>query len=96
MYVFFIQDTYNLFPRLYSAVLDQNLEWADGAAMILSNLTHCRFWIYYIATKLMESDTSIDRLICAFHTVSYNKRGCTLEYLASLFCNLTQLSSVRQ
>lgn len=90
------QDTYNLLPRLYRAVLDQNNIWADGACMILSNLTHCRFWIQYIAAKLMENDTCIDCLISAFHAVNYNKRGCTLEHLASLFCNLTQLSSVRQ
>lgn len=90
------QDAYNLFPRLYKAVLDPNLQWADGACMILSNLTHCRFWICHIATKLMESVTGIDRLVYAFCSVSYNKKGCTLEYLASLFCNLTQLSSMRQ
>lgn len=87
---------FNLTSKAVAKITDENSPLADPWAMVLSNLTRVEHLVGHILTELDKDDKSILSLVKAFSKIDYNKKGCKLNYLGPIFCNLTQTSRGRE
>ncbi|XP_017856034.1 PREDICTED: protein HGH1 homolog isoform X1 [Drosophila arizonae] len=74
-------------------ISDEQAELADAWSMVLSNLTRVESLVPAILDTL---EPTLLQLAKAFAKLDYNKKKCKLHYLASIFCNLTQVSRGRE
>ncbi|XP_055903380.1 protein HGH1 homolog [Eupeodes corollae] len=77
-------------------ITDQNSELSDPWTMVLSNLTRVERLVGQILDELEKDEKTMLNLAKAFSNVDYNKKKAKLNYLAPIFCNLTQISRGRE
>ena len=83
---------------LLAAVLRRDYVFADGACMILSNVTREEAGACMLSDVMLRSTAAEDvvpELVNAFCDLSYNTAKCTLDYMATLLANITQVPAVR-
>lgn len=73
-------------------ILNPECALADAWSMILSNISRPESLVNNVWTICEEK---IDDLVSAFVRTDYNKKNCHLNYLGSIFSNLTQVSHCR-
>jgi len=86
---------YNLLPTFIEHIVDVESCLADKSCMIMCNLTRTSSAAAQV-TEAVCKDGNLKKLITAFCTIEYNKKKCTLDYLAPLFANLMQLEMARK
>lgn len=73
-------------------VIDADCPLADAWAMLLSNISRSE----QLATQVFdEIESRVEHLVNAFSRVNYNTQKCHLNYLASIFSNLSQVARAR-
>lgn len=78
------------------SMLRADNEFADGACMILSNLTREEAGARMLHDVMMKSSEDLLALMVdAFCNLSYNTAQCKLEYMATLLSNVTQVPAAR-
>lgn len=76
--------------KLLELILDQECKTADAACMLLSNLTRNNKNACEVSDLILHTEITAESLINIFTKKQYNCRGCSLNYLGSLFLNLSQ------
>ena len=83
-------------PKLLELIVEPSSQHADTACMLLSNLTRQESGAQALTEILMaEGKPDILQLVDIFNQRDYNKHA-QFHYLATVFSNLTQISSARQ
>ena len=84
---------YNILTEFFKVICDSSSSFSDHACIIINNLSRSLNGSEWCLKTLAESDSiSMKILLEAYCDVNYNKANCSLDYLGSLFANLTQLS----
>uniref|UniRef100_H2ZQF9 Protein HGH1 homolog n=1 Tax=Ciona savignyi TaxID=51511 RepID=H2ZQF9_CIOSA len=92
---------YDILPEFLKIICDSESPYSDKACGILNNLTRELEGAKLVAAKLNDiypdapKTVKLSKLLEIFCKVDYNKK-CSLDYLAALFSNLSQLPEVRQ
>lgn len=75
---------------------DPESKLTDPLLSILSNITRTETFVDKVMQNLLEIDENIiDRLVAVFTKIDFNKQNQNLNYLASVFSNLSQTSTFR-
>ncbi|KAG8264227.1 Protein hgh1 [Homalodisca vitripennis] len=85
----------DLFDLSLSDITNKNSIHADSASMLLSNITRCHNSCKRISDCECPLSQTLHKLVAAFTIVGYNI-SCSLDQLAMVLCNLSQLTDVRK
>ncbi|KAG8236352.1 hypothetical protein J437_LFUL016774 [Ladona fulva] len=80
---------------ILSIIVNPDSSSTDPACMILSNMSRPIAYCEKVLERIENSSVTLEKLIAVFCDVNYNKKGSTLDYLAPVFSNLSQLSTFR-
>lgn len=79
-------------------ILERNSKDADSGCKLLSNITrfpnNCEI-ILNTENPSSIFSTTFEKIIAAFTTIKYNDSECSLDQLAMVICNLSQLTEIR-
>jgi len=96
----FILSEYNIIPEFFNVMCDPTSKYSDKVCMIVSNLTRTLPGSQKVAEHISElnpnaNDTenrpSLDKLLDLFCKASSKKVNANLDYVATIFSNITQL-----
>ncbi|CAK8680097.1 unnamed protein product [Clavelina lepadiformis] len=91
-----VLEKYNVVPEFLKIISDPNSEFSHQVCMIMSNLTRSNFGSTKVVEIIFNDKSSrLNQLLDAFYKTKYNKHGASLNHLASLFTNLTQIPKAR-
>ncbi|XP_054286603.1 protein HGH1 homolog [Macrosteles quadrilineatus] len=76
------------------SITDKTCLHADTCCMFLSNLTRLETSCEFISENITPLPETLRRLVTAFTIVGYNPK-CSLDQLAMVFCNLSQVANIR-
>lgn len=83
---------YNILSEFFNVICNSSSSYADHACMIVNNLSRSKNGSEWCLNTLCESDFKLLKtLLEVYCNVGYNTAKCSLDYLGSLFANLTQL-----
>lgn len=85
-----------LLQIILSNILNSDSQIADPLLSILSNVTRSEEFVDKVMQSLIEIDENfLDRLVATFTKIDFNKHQQNLHYLAAVFSNLSQTSTLR-
>nr|XP_022902816.1 protein HGH1 homolog [Onthophagus taurus] len=85
----------NIVETTLGFISDETSEISDENCMILANLTRDDTHIEKVLDLMLSSPYSLEKLVRIFSTPDYNRKGSNLDYLASVFLNLSQSKRFR-
>jgi len=88
------KDLVTLINLSVHSIVDKNCLYADKFCMFLSNLTRLEKGCEFVSVNLTPLTENLKQLVTAFATIGYNSK-CSLDQLAMVFCNLSQVGQVR-
>ena len=88
----FVMKRYIIIPEFIKIICDADSQFSDHCCMIVSNISRTNTGSKQCYDILFKNDPNfLSLLLDVFSNTNYNKRKCNLDYLGSVFANLTQL-----